>query len=629
MSERIRVLVVDDSEFFGTIVSGELERLYDMEAVQTTNSKDALDRLENERFDCIVSDYDMPDLNGIELFEYVRETGYEAPFFLLTAAGSEEVASRAITAGIDDYFSKAQGEDQFDILGNRIQNIVTKRRAAADLERQRSLHQTLWEVTQDLLHAQNREQICEHVCTGVVSVDRFDFAWVETPDGMIPATAGLSRFDEDSMQRLVDSVDPDLVATTAETGDLTTTTVSLPTERVERTVMVVPLDHRGTSHGTLLLGSEPEASFRAPDRQSLSNLGTTVGHALARVAMRREVEIFRTAVEQAETAIAIVNPDGSISYGNTAFHEITGYENGELEGKSVRCLASDAFGPEEYDALWEQVSGGETVRQEVEQRRKDGGRFVADMSVAPVTVSGDLQQFILVETDITELKSQQQRLQVLNRVVRHNLRNDLNVVKGNISLVIDEIESDRSHEQAERAMQKIDELLEMSEKARLVNRIVEDADESDVTQTEDLGAVVETLVTSLREAYPDADLGADIDGRYDVPGWSMEVCLRELLTNAIEHNDSDEPRVALSATTASVAPGMIAVDVADNGPGIPKVERETLSRGHETDLEHGSSLGLWLVHWITTYIGGDLQIQETDDSGSTVRLVVPYGENVA
>jgi PAS domain S-box-containing protein len=345
--------------------------------------------------------------------------------------------------------------------------------------------------------------------------------------------------------------------------------------------------------------------------------------------MRREVEIFRTAVEQAETAIAIVNPDGGISYANSAFHEITGYETSELEGQSVRCLASESFGPEAYDALWDRVGAGETVRREVEQRRKDGGRFVADMSVAPVTVAGDLQQFILVETDITELKSQQQRLQVLNRVVRHNLRNDLNVVKGNISLVMDEIETDQSHEQAERAMQKIDDLLAMSEKARLVNRIVEDADENAVTQTEPLTAVAETLASSLREGYPDADIGVDIDEGYDVPGWSMEVCIRELLTNALEHNDSEPPTVVLSATTTGVADGMVAIDVRDNGPGIPNVERETLSRGHETDLEHGSSLGLWLVHWITTYLGGDLQIRETGDTGSTVRLVVPYGENVA
>ncbi len=629
MSERIRVLVVDDSEFFGTIVTGELERLYDMAAVQTTSSTDALERLADESFDCIVSDYDMPDLNGIELFEYVRENGYDIPFFLLTAAGSEEIASRAITAGIDDYFSKAQGDDQFDILGNRIQNVVTKRRAAADLKRQRSLHQTLWEVTQDLLHAQSREQICEHVCRGVVAVDRFDFAWVEMPDGEIPATAGLAVIDQDSIQQLLDSVDPALIDSTVESGDLATTAVSLPTEDAERTVMVVPLDHRGTSHGTLLLGSEPDASFRTPDRRSLSSLGTTVGHALARVAMRREVEIFRTAVEQAETAIAIVNPDGGISYANSAFHEITGYETSELEGQSVRCLASESFGPEAYDALWDRVGAGETVRREVEQRRKDGGRFVADMSVAPVTVAGDLQQFILVETDITELKSQQQRLQVLNRVVRHNLRNDLNVVKGNISLVMDEIETDQSHEQAERAMQKIDDLLAMSEKARLVNRIVEDADENAVTQTEPLTAVAETLASSLREGYPDADIGVDIDEGYDVPGWSMEVCIRELLTNALEHNDSEPPTVVLSATTTGVADGMVAIDVRDNGPGIPNVERETLSRGHETDLEHGSSLGLWLVHWITTYLGGDLQIRETGDTGSTVRLVVPYGENVA
>ncbi|SDJ51650.1 PAS domain S-box-containing protein [Halovenus aranensis] len=616
MNQRIRVLVVDDSEFFGTLVSGELERLYDMEVVQATGSEEALERLD-DGFECIVSDYDMPGTDGIELFEMVRDRGFEMPFFLLTAAGSEEVASRAITAGIDDYFPKTSGDDQFDILGNRIKNIVTKRRTAASLERQRLLHEQLWNVTQELLTAGSHEQMCGQVCQRLVEIDRFAFTWVQTPDETTLGSAGVESVDLGSIKDRLADENADGAAW------LTSTQLSLA-DGTERTVVTVPLEHRGERHGSLVVGSEPGVDFRESDRQSLSHLGTTIGHALAATEMRREVELFQTAVEQAETAIAITDTSGCITYANSAFYEITGYEPDSLRQSSVDRLASESFDAGDYERLWDRVTDGETVRREVVQRRRDGGQFVADLSVAPVAVEGELQRFIIVESDITELKAREQRLEVMNRVIRHNLRNDLNVVTGNISLLLSELESEEGIAHAERAQAKIEDLLDLSEKARLANRIVETTNDDEKHTEASLSAVVDAVVTDLDDQYPDATLQATVEESTPVPEGPLEICLRELVTNAIVH-DEDSPEVTVSARASATHEGMVEVDIADNGPGIPKVERQTLERGHETDLEHSSSLGLWLVHWVVTFLGGELRIVDAAEDGSTVRILVPTG----
>ncbi|MFC7056924.1 sensor histidine kinase [Halovenus salina] len=225
---------------------------------------------------------------------------------------------------------------------------------------------------------------------------------------------------------------------------------------------------------------------------------------------------------------------------------------------------------------------------------------------------------------MTELKAREQRLEVMNRVIRHNLRNDLNVVTGNISLLLSELESEQGRAHAKRAQSKIEDLLALSEKARIANRIVETTTDEQKHSKASISVVVESVVSDLRDEYPEATLRSDIEESVPVPEGPLEICLRELVTNAIVHDES-QPEVSITAESSTTHDAMVEIDIADDGPGIPKVERQTLERGHETDLEHSSSLGLWLVHWVVTFLGGELQIVEAGEDGSTVRIRMPTG----
>ena len=112
----IRVLHVDDEPNFADTAAAFLERENDRFTIETAHSaNDGLDRLTTTDFDCIVSDYDIPDQNGIELLETVRTEYPDLPFILFTGKGSEEVASDAISAGVTDYLQKESGTDQYTI----------------------------------------------------------------------------------------------------------------------------------------------------------------------------------------------------------------------------------------------------------------------------------------------------------------------------------------------------------------------------------------------------------------------------------------------------------------------------------------------------------------------------------
>lgn len=126
---RIRVLHVDDEPEFADTTAAVLEHGYErIEVTTETSASDGLDRLTDEAVDCVVSDYDMPDVDGLEFLESVREEHPNLPFILFTGEGNQEVASEARCAGVSEYLQKDGGTEQYEQLANRIGTVVTRRR---------------------------------------------------------------------------------------------------------------------------------------------------------------------------------------------------------------------------------------------------------------------------------------------------------------------------------------------------------------------------------------------------------------------------------------------------------------------------------------------------------------------
>jgi DNA-binding NtrC family response regulator len=142
----IRVLHVDDDPEFADLAATFLERADDRFAVETAASAaDGRSRLDRG-VDCVISDYEMPGMNGIEFLTAVRAEYPDLPFILYTGKGSEEIASDAISAGVTDYLRKRTVSEQYELLATRITTAVGQYRAERKLERQNDL----FEKAQDL-----------------------------------------------------------------------------------------------------------------------------------------------------------------------------------------------------------------------------------------------------------------------------------------------------------------------------------------------------------------------------------------------------------------------------------------------------------------------------------------------
>lgn len=144
MADPISVLHVDDESEFIDLVAEFFQREEDRFILEkATSASEGLDRLSQNGIECVVSDYDMPGHNGIEFLKRVRDEYAEIPFILFTGKGSEEVASEAITAGASDYIQKQSGSEQYRLLANRIQNLVTQYRTQLAVQRSEQRYHNL------------------------------------------------------------------------------------------------------------------------------------------------------------------------------------------------------------------------------------------------------------------------------------------------------------------------------------------------------------------------------------------------------------------------------------------------------------------------------------------------------
>ncbi len=131
----IRILHVDDDPALAEMAAEFLCREHDQfDCTTEVAPEQAIERLREESFDCVVSDYDMPRMDGLEFLEAVRDENPELPFILFTGKGSEEIASEAIASGVTGYLQKEGNVEHYTVLANRIINAVTQYRTEQKIE---------------------------------------------------------------------------------------------------------------------------------------------------------------------------------------------------------------------------------------------------------------------------------------------------------------------------------------------------------------------------------------------------------------------------------------------------------------------------------------------------------------
>ena len=346
-----------------------------------------------------------------------------------------------------------------------------------------------------------------------------------------------------------------------------------------------------------------------------------------------ELERYETIMQAVPDAVFATDEQGYVTFLNDAAYDRYGYTPADVESRSLHF--ADVVADEDLEAFTEanrrlvsdeyETDGKAVVRYTAVT--KDGRRFPAESHHALMNTDGEGLAGAGITRDISDLEQREQRLQVLDRVLRHNLRNDLNAVYGNAELLERRLErefdDDPGIEAARSIQQGSRRLVEMSREIRQIQQALEnDRMDRPVTDAVDL---VERVLGPFRATNGNVTITTDLPEEARIEGdETLELALENLVENAIEHHDGAAPRIEISIAERERDRGdWYELSVADDGPGIPDQERVALETDAEVGpLQHGTGIGLWAVAWIVSSFDGAVEIADRDPRGTVVTLVL-------
>ncbi|MFT4883143.1 MAG: PAS domain S-box-containing protein [Natronomonas sp.] len=325
-------------------------------------------------------------------------------------------------------------------------------------------------------------------------------------------------------------------------------------------------------------------------------------------------------IQDAVVAFELVDDEPVIRSVNESFVELFGYDREDVVDTPLNDHIVPEWLADEADTLDSRTASGAINYRRVQRRTTDGLREFLYRGIPYPSESSRLDGFA-VYTDLTEINRKERQLQVVTRVLRHNLRTEANTIEGNAAQLLDSL--DGENEAAIRTATVIegraDRLLGLAGDAAEIDDVLQ-SPRSDAAPL-DCVPLVRAAVEQFRNEYPDATVDIDLPDSMTVSAIPrLQLAIENVVENAIEHNPADEPTVRVRIE-GSENGRWADIIVDDDAPPIPPVERNVVTGDADvTPKHHGSGLGLWLVKWIVDRSGGELAFEDSDLGGNSVRI---------
>ena len=220
-----------------------------------------------------------------------------------------------------------------------------------------------------------------------------------------------------------------------------------------------------------------------------------------------------------------------------------------------------------------------------------------------------------------ESEERREMLDYLNSLLRHEVLNTAAVISGYAELLKQQSsDDDPAYEYLDIIDRQATELTGTTKDVRLLLQSLEEGtDLAPVNLTDVLAEEVDNLNDRYRNVEIDAKIPDDV---YVTADELLPRIFSNLLNNAVEHNESEQPRVSLSVSTT---PDTVEVRVADNGAGIPETERDVLFETATAKTDHG--IGLTIVARLVDRYGGNVELSETGSDGSVFAVTLQRADS--
>jgi PAS domain S-box-containing protein len=426
----------------------------------------------------------------------------------------------------------------------------------------------------------------------------------------------------------VEAVLPELADST---GDHLSDVVPAVADALDGTDQIIEREHSDDPRYYFVSESTVTLGDRGARLVQLSDVSETERQRRELVERKRELdeqnELYRAIIDASFAFIFRIDLEGQFTFVSASAEEFLGYSLTELESQPITVtLPDEATTERAWQGIGPILKGDSNLVRDFPLETKAGTVVYTDIRGVPIyqgdvppdeRTPEDIVEIQLMVRDATERRQREGFISVINRILRHNLRNKMTVITGYAKSLETELGGD-SAEKARTIGDTADQLLELSESAQQIEEFRQSSTE---LEPMDITPVVDRTVSKLVDQYPEASVTVNApDTVVAETNRRLETALWEIVDNAAEHGGTP-PSIDIDV---SVDERQVAVVVTDNGPGLPEVEREVLESETETQMVHGQGLGLWLVYWVVRGLNGEIEATTRRDGTSVaIRLPAP------
>ena len=384
----------------------------------------------------------------------------------------------------------------------------------------------------------------------------------------------------------------------------------------------IAIGHQGEQYGVLTVHFPPGVDPTDEEIELLETIGSDFGYFIHTRILESERQAFAEIVERIDDPVMIQGLDGTFQVVNEAVMEFAGLDKSELLEVDESAFM-DAAAARTVQTMKDRVIETKSpVTYQLTPTFPDGRERTYSTTRYPsFDAAGNVEATIAICRDITDLETHQRQLRVLDRVLRHNVNNNMNVVQGYAEMIREEA-SDPAKTHASKIATNSERLIDIAHKQR---KITEFLSKSEPRQNIDLQPLVKQVTDHIRSDHPEATVTLTCPGAVTVfASKSITEAIEELLSNSIIHASEPDPNPTL---TVSQTGATVRIQVTDENPIISKMDRSVLEGTDELSaLRHGSGLGLWLVKLIVDRSDGRLTYEELEPRGNCISIELEAAE---
>lgn len=332
---------------------------------------------------------------------------------------------------------------------------------------------------------------------------------------------------------------------------------------------------------------------------------------------RKHEKLFEAFVEETNDVISVIDSEGTVQYMGPSVKHVLGYSPDTIIGENIWDYIHPDDREEVKSTFSSFISSTTDNLDNIEYRARhtNGSWKWMEMNGSDQSNCPAVNGYIINSRDISARKEREQQLQLFDRVLRHNLRNDLNVIRGSA----DTIKAKSGAETAwlaSKITETSNKLLDTAHKQRKIMQLLRK--KPNPVQI-NLGSAVQEIVTDMEENYPQSTINIDCpNDTFVTVSKQFSSIIREAIQNSIIHDNSEPSEVNVSVVEEDE---QTCVRISDNGPPIAKMDRMILSDTEDqTPLYHGSGLGLWLIKSIVDRSGGTVSFIKPSAQGNTLEI---------